>query len=450
MKVILGNKYLECEEGLMEELYNRLMKHNQKVENAKTYNFFETARILKSEVVICRFLADLLNPKGNHKLGSVGLRLFMEEVFGENFNQEPEKMYSEEYYQNFTVTTEYVMENRRRIDIVIEGNERFIPIEVKIDAKDQDNQCRDYLEYAREIDQNAKIVYLTKYGNEPSDLSRGSCDDGEYLDEDDFVCISFSETIISWINRVMSETGKDLDGLLRQYVQAIERECGVMEQEERKILTNYILENEEQLFTTWKLTQAMENARCQLMYCFFEELEQAMDAFLSKPESKKYGLCKEENYDYYTYQNQIDNETGECGVDPGINYCFENVTLKKKRQLWLRVEYLSEENALYVALLVIDPEKDCDESGFLVSNDNVRVVREVQDKMTLKNIDYESIYWVWKYLPTGTRDNTEEIPNFGKMNQAVIALVDPEKREVVIEQSIEVIQEMLDEIIEGV
>lgn len=435
--------------GIMEELYNRLIKHNQKVENAKTYNFFETARILKSEVVICRFLADLLNPKGNHKLGSVGLRLFMEEVFCEKSNQEPKEVYSEEYYQNFTVITEYVMENRRRIDIVIEGNERFIPIEVKIDAKDQDNQCRDYLEYAREIDQNAKIIYLTKYGNEPSDLSRGSYDDGEYLDEDDFICISFSKTIISWINRIMNETGKDLDGLLRQYVQAIERECGVMEQEERKMLTNYILENEEQLFTTWKLTQAMENARCQLMYCFFEELEQAMDVFLSKPESKKYGLCKEENYDYYVYQNQIDFEAGEINVDPGLNYWFKNLELKKKRQVWFRIEYSLDENALYAGLLVIDPEIDSNENEFLVTNDITRVIREVQNKMMLKNIDYESIYWIWQYLPTGTREYSEKIPDLVEMNQAAIALVNPKKRKVVIEQSIEVIQEMLDEIIEG-
>ena len=425
----------------MEELYKRLMNHNQKVENAKTYNFFETAKILKSELIICRFLADLLDPKGNHKLGGVGLKIFMEIVLDE--------INSEEYFQQFAVTTEHVMENRRRIDIVIEGKERFIPIEVKIEARDQENQCYDYLKYARKKDPDAKIIYLTKYGIEPSEFSRLSCDDEECLDEDDFVCISFSETIISWINRIMSETGKDLDGLLKQYVQAIERECGIMELEERKILTNYILKNEEQLFTMWKLTQVMNNARCELMYHLFEELEQAMDVFLSNPENQKYGLCKEEEYDYYTYQNQIDLEEGKNCTDPGLNYWFKNLELKKKRQVWLRIEYSSDENTLYVGLLVIDPEIDSNENDFVVSNANSRVVREVQNKMTLKDIDYESIYWIWQYLPTGTREYSEEIPNFEEMNQAAIALVNPEKRKVVIERSIEVIQEMLDEIIEG-
>ena len=125
----------------MVELYKRLMEHNRKIENAKTYNFFETTRIVKSEVIICRFIGDLLDPRGKHKLGSVGLQLFMELVFKEK--------HDDDYYQNFKISTEYILENKRRIDIVIEGNERFIPIEVKIDAKDQENQCYDYLEFFR-------------------------------------------------------------------------------------------------------------------------------------------------------------------------------------------------------------------------------------------------------------------------------------------------------------
>lgn len=50
---------------ILEELYRKLMEHNKKIEEAKTYNFFEITKILKSELIICRFIADLLNPKGN-------------------------------------------------------------------------------------------------------------------------------------------------------------------------------------------------------------------------------------------------------------------------------------------------------------------------------------------------------------------------------------------------
>lgn len=355
---------------------------------------------------------------------------------------------SEEYYQKFEITTEYIMEERRRIDIVIEGNGRFIPIEVKIEARDQENQCYDYWNYARQIDSDAKIIYLTKYGAKPSKNSRFSFDEEEYLDDDVVVCISFKEHIICWLNKIIRETGNDLNGLLSQYVQAIERECDIMELEERRLLTEYILENEKQFWVSWKLAQAINYAKCEVMYLFFKELEQAMGVFLNSSENKKYGLCKEEEIGYYTYEKQIDLEKGKYSKDPGLNYVFKNIELKKKRQIWLRIEYVTDENVLYVGLLVIDPEFESNENGFLVSNDATRIVREVQNKLRLKNIDYESLFWTGQYLPTGTREYSEEIPNFNEMNQAAIALANPEKRKIVIEYSIEVLRKMLDELIE--
>lgn len=424
---------------ILEELYRKLMEHNKKIEEAKTYNFFETTKILKSELIICRFIADLLNPKGNHKLGSVGLRLFMQQVFGEE--------YEDEYYQHFTVSTEYVLENRRRIDIVIEGNGRFLPIEVKIDAKDQENQCYDYLEYAREIDPEAKIIYLTKNETKPSDLSRCSCEDGEYLDDEDIICISFKRNIVRWMKNIVKETGNDLNGLLTQYVQAIERSCGIMEQEEQKMLTEYILDNEQRLFTTVKLSKAIESAKCELLYWVFEELEEAIDAFICKPENEKYGIRKEENFNYCTYKDQIDRENGDYGIEPGINYVFENIVLKKKRQVWLRIA-CAEDGLLFVGILVIDPEQQCDMDKFLVSSENTRVVHEVQNLINLRNIDYEDLCWIWEYLPNGTRDYTDQVPDFDEMNQAAIELVNSEKRKALVEKSIKVIREMLEEITE--
>lgn len=323
----------------MDDLYKRLMEHNRKVENAKTYNFFETTRILKNEVVICRFIADLLNPKGNHKLGSVGLRLFMEMVF--------EETYDDNYYQNFVISTEYTLENKRRIDIVIEGNDRFIPIEVKIDAVDQKNQCYDYLEFAREKDPESQIIYLTKYEKKPSENSLCSDNEFDRLNDADIICISFKETIIEWLDSIIQQTGNDLSGLLTKYKQALERLCGAMEKEEQNILTDYILANENRLYTTLKLSQVMENAKCKLLYQVFEDLEQAMDIFINAPENKKYGI-KKGNENYYIYKNQINSEIGSYGIEPGINYLFENISLKKKRQVWLRIACLDQ---FYVGIL---------------------------------------------------------------------------------------------------
>ena len=420
----------------MVELYKRLMEHNRKIENAKTYNFFETTRIVKSEVIICRFIGDLLDPRGKHKLGSVGLQLFMELVFKEK--------HDDDYYQNFKISTEYILENKRRIDIVIEGNERFIPIEVKIDAKDQENQCYDYLEFAREIDPEAQIIYLTKYETEPSEISVCSYNESERLDDADIRCISFKETIIKWIKSIIQKTGNDLNGVLTQYIQAIERLCGVMEQEEKKILTDYILSNEERLYTTLKISQVMENAKCKLLYQVFQDLEQAMDTFIVAPENEKYGIYKEESANYLIYKNQINLEKGSYWDEPGINYVFGNISLKKKRQVWLRIAYLEQ---FYVGIIVIDSEVDSDSEDFIVSSENTRVLREVGNLIDLKSMNYDEGYWLWEFLPTGERENTEAVPDFDIMNQAAIELVNYEKRKIMVEKSMKVISEMLDEIV---
>lgn len=416
----------------MDKLYKRLMEHNRKIENAKTYNFFETTRILEREVVVCRFIADLLNPKGSHKLGSIGLRLFMEMVFKEK--------YDDDYCQNFKISTEYTLENKRRIDIVIEGNNRFIPIEVKIDAVDQRNQCYDYLEFAREIDPETQIIYLTKYEKKPSEISVCSDNKSDWLDEEDIIRISFKETIIAWLDSIIQETGNDLNGLLTQYKQALERLCGVMEEEEQKILTDYILANEEQLYTALKLSQVIENAKCKLLYQVFVDLEQAMDMFIEAPENKKYGI-KKESIDYFRYKDEINPEAGSYGEEPGINYVFENISLKKKRQVWLRIACLDQ---FYVGILVIEPESE----EFLVSIKNTRVLKEVENFIDLGNKTYaEEDYWLWKFLPTGECENTKAIPDFNIMNQSAIELVNFEKRQIMIEKSIKVIREMLEEIV---
>lgn len=416
----------------MDKLYKRLMEHNRKIENAKTYNFFETTRILEREVVVCRFIADLLNPKGSHKLGSIGLRLFMKMVFKEK--------YDDDYCQNFKISTEYTLENKRRIDIVIEGNNRFIPIEVKIDAVDQRNQCYDYLEFAREIDPETQIIYLTKYEKKPSEISVCSDNKSDWLDEEDIIRISFKETIIAWLDSIIQETGNDLNGLLTQYKQALERLCGVMEEEEQKILTDYILANEEQLYTALKLSQVIENAKCKLLYQVFVDLEQAMDMFIEAPENKKYGI-KKESIDYFRYKDEINPEDGSYGEEPGINYVFENISLKKKRQVWLRIACLDQ---FYVGILVIEPESE----EFLVSIKNTRVLKEVENFIDLGNKTYaEEYYWLWKFLPTGECENTKAIPDFNIMNQSAIELVNFEKRQIMIEKSIKVIREMLEEIV---
>lgn len=103
---------------------------------------------------------DLLNPKGSHYLENIFLKEFVN-VLGLNF--------LECDYQSVQVYREYLIDSDRMIDLLIKSTCVSIPIEVKIHAIDQRNQCNDYFKYAR----NSKLIYLTKYGDSPSSWSLG-------------------------------------------------------------------------------------------------------------------------------------------------------------------------------------------------------------------------------------------------------------------------------------
>ena len=133
--------------------------------SAVDYNMFHVLGVEGKEVIMCRFLADLLDPNGFHKKGIIFLRMFLEKVLGVNG-------LSDQLLLNTIVAREYAIDTDRRIDIAIYNYKFFIPIEVKIYAGEQKNQCFDYYEYASKHCQETKIVYLTRFASEPSVYSR--------------------------------------------------------------------------------------------------------------------------------------------------------------------------------------------------------------------------------------------------------------------------------------
>lgn len=126
-----------------------------------SYNVFQVLGIQEKEVVMCRFLADLLDPQGDHGCGVLFLKTFVRDVL-------KIKSMSDLLLMHTVVTKEYVTDHDRRIDIVIRNADYFIPVEVKIYAGEQQGQCFDYFKYAK----NAPIVYLTPFGTPPSEYSR--------------------------------------------------------------------------------------------------------------------------------------------------------------------------------------------------------------------------------------------------------------------------------------
>ena len=97
------------------------------------FNLLKILGITHKEVPTCLLLATLIDPH-SHRDGQRCLKLFAETVLG--FNPVPD-------LTDVRITREKIIDNQRRIDIYIETADCRIPIEVKLFADDQPDQCFD-------------------------------------------------------------------------------------------------------------------------------------------------------------------------------------------------------------------------------------------------------------------------------------------------------------------
>lgn len=187
------------------------------------YNLFKVAGIAHKEVIMCRVLADLMNPQGTHGQGSRYLKAFWKTI------ALPDRPALDS--EHTKVTTEYVINENRRIDIVLEDdkNKIFVPIEVKIWAGDQREQLADYFKFAQTKNgsTHVPVLYLTVDGHEPSDASK----DG--LGKNDYVPLSFRNHILHWLEACAQEntpeTTNPVRENLRQLTAAVKSLCGKSE-----------------------------------------------------------------------------------------------------------------------------------------------------------------------------------------------------------------------------
>jgi hypothetical protein len=193
------------------------------------YNIFKVAGIDHREVVMCRVLADLMNPQGKHCKGNRYLSLFLDTL--------PQKLKDKLNFKRTTVTTEYSIPDGRRIDIVLEDGKIFVPIEVKIRAGDLPNQVHDYFKFAKKQNKgdHVPLIYLTIDGHEPADFSKKG------LGKNDYVTISFKEEILAWLEACerknkesKEETAVPIQENLKQLIAAIKSLCGELEDAKMK------------------------------------------------------------------------------------------------------------------------------------------------------------------------------------------------------------------------
>ena len=139
--------------------------------NINSPNILYMLGVHYNEVITCRLIKAIIEPNGFHGLGDEPLLMFFKMVLGKDNIKE---------LKNAEIILEEPITDNRRVDIAIYNDGCVYPIEVKIWAKDQNNQLYDYYNYYDSQKENCKIdkiYYLTPNGHPPSKASRNDLPD---------------------------------------------------------------------------------------------------------------------------------------------------------------------------------------------------------------------------------------------------------------------------------
>lgn len=428
-------------ETILQDVYSIIDFHEKQDIKKKKYNIFKVLEMTDREVMMCRVLTDFLNPQGAHGKGNKYLRIFLRDIL--------KREDYDEICADAHVYKEYVIAKDRRIDIVIEAANAFIPIEVKIHAGDQKAQCYDYYDYAQRKDIHSKVIYLTKSGKMPSEDSL-SCEDKsegmKVVPEGGIQCISFADDICRFMKLIIdSEQDTVIREIACEYLDAINSFIMFSDEELKMDIVEELCKNEQNFKSMLLIEQVTRQAKTRLLMDLMKEMEGEFDLVM-----EQCNLKKETNFHYYEYQT----DTAECFYDqkgstyPGLNYVFQDITLPYGMQLWFRIEI---DNNLCAGLCLFDTEKMSEVDLKDQSDDRLKEVLFILQKLIcVKKQNFAGWWLKWWYLPSAKDSERlvdRSVPNFKDMNEAVIALADREKRTQFVKQCVKVILDELKKIV---
>lgn len=395
------------------------------------YNVFDILEINAKEVIMCRFLADLLNPEGQHGCGILFLKSFMQDIL-------KEYSMSDILLAHTDVIKEFVIDNERRIDIVIQNSHFFIPIEVKIYADEQEGQCYDYYKYAR----NARIVYLTRFGNAPSEYSRKKKEGTDILPLDCIQCISWSDDICGWLKKLIVQLDEPIKSTVMQYIDAIHV---VTDERDKKIMERnlkLLYESPDYFRAGIEIEKSIKTAKVNLMRLMFDDFKEEMQKI-----APKYGLEIEKKYNYYTFEEKCNEKfyDGSSTTCPGLNYIVKKAEFHPKNiQMWFRIEV---EYNLVAGITLFDSKaetKDGISKGYEVDEITEQMLEQAA-KYINRDVITPVNWWVTWCYPNGKRREGyyDDVPDFKNMNSCAIHLVDKQNRKKFVKNAVENFEEYI-------
>ena len=452
----------------------------------RIFNVFDVLSVQYKEVIMCRMLKELLDPKGKHGKGNKFLKLFFKVI-----NESSREIVSEEELDKFyksneiVVDCEHEIDDNRRIDILIRIGARYIPIEVKIYAGEQQNQVQDYLNYCNKMQKQeerndkAILLYLTLDGLNPSAYSAGCKNSkesaelcSEYTDQDcsnedsiqheelndqnkskeklafreqdkTILPISFKEEICRFLELCIKEADNEsLFSNLKQYLYAIETISGKASTPVIEALSKK-LNNRADFKAVDALNDALSVRKTNFLKDLFALLEKKLkDKFFSNlSDNKKNGqdlnslpnklLTPYNDDSVLEHRTLVNNYYSQAKVYPSIILLVGKVNSKGK-EYYFGITFEIDWRA-YVGIIAIEKNSD---GKFYKSNsfrNDTNLVDKLVQKLEATNkftSHQRSTWWIdWEYISANKLFSDKNCtPDFKALNDEYYDLLDHEDK----------------------
>ena len=391
----------------------------------ESFNVFKVLNVHYKEVPICRMIHELLSPEGGHGQGTAYLELFMEEVLAIQKNS-----LADDEWNSIKVEREKVIDNNRRIDLVIKTQSRFIPIEVKIYAEDQEKQCLDYFNYANNVcgkDAPTTLFYLTRFGTMPSEYSTKNDDRLK------IVAISFTHHILPWLEKCLQnkETWRlsTVSNTIYQLIDAIKDFTNGKKDLEMEEIAQYLRESKENLQDALRIENAVNAVRRSVLEELFNGVEKAINGSIEG--NSLYVKSKETNLPESVTKYRSSRTL------PCLAYSYKD---KSNNEIEIIVK-LQVDYRVYISRSV-KCEKGMQESLITKEiNSSMEILDSIYPNSDSKN--------TWRYLEnkvssTSAAFTLDNVPNFIEFNDAFYRLLNEDNLKTYIDYCVKAMLKLLE------
>ncbi len=257
------------------EQATQITQHHEEIRVllGEQFNIFSILNMESAEnATHSAFLGELLNPNGRHNMGSLLLKLFIEQV-NVDTQFDPENCYLR--LEKSVGKRDTKNKTGGRIDIYLEDRNGYsLSIENKIYASDQAAQIERYVNHNKERN---TVLYLTLWGEDASDKSKGILKAGE-----DYTLLSYRDDILSWLEACQKEAvnAYTVRDSISQYITLIKKLTNQLTNHKMKNELISLIENNYD--AALQISSQIENAEKKAAHVIFSEAKALLEAELGE------------------------------------------------------------------------------------------------------------------------------------------------------------------------